>query len=670
MAQTFLSATGEIISCTTNIYTGLDLVAEIQNGVRIDRQVNAFGRPKCLSIGPDYSVEYGFNEYGQFLSLQSVTSTATNLFSYSYLSGSHLLSGVSMSSFAARKTYEPNRDLITSVSNTFDTATISAFIYENDAFGRRTARTDVTPTLTVNNAFGYNFKSEVTSATMGENQYVYEYDPIGNRIYAAFNAETNDYSANALNQYTIITNSVGSVPPCLNSPSYDLDGNMLTNGVWSYTWDAENRLTAVYSNNTLLVSNTYDHQSRRIAKIISRSGAVAQRNMFVWNGWNLIQERITDNGSLTTNSYIWGIDLSGALQDAGGVGGLLAVQRDSAVFFPCFDANGNITEYIDAAGAIRVHYAFDAFGNTITQSGDLALAFFYRFSAKYFDDEAGLYYYGYRYYSSGLGRWVNRDPLEENGGINLFSSGNTWVCKYDPFGLKVEDVEILSPFTYVNKNPDIGSYSMYVGLWFDELGQLGVSYKYFYYRMVLKVEYGTCCKKEEKWEKNKVYDYSSDKIFYDDATLEWQGGQTLGKVLTAGGTTSALYLNPINTAEKFGGSNIKKGPWSPEKGTMELDGYSYGDISMEIDWVVSNTLAPGFSSVPNPWGDTIQWHDIGQKRTGTKLPDNDIVKKGHQTIKIKWECGDAKGWSDEGTDPKIEGGSDRNKNQEHMQKGT
>jgi RHS repeat-associated protein len=316
---------------------------------------------------------------------------------------------------------KPNRDLITTVSNTFGTATISAFNYENDGLGRRTARVDTTPTLTVNNAFGYNLRSEVTSATMANGESSYNYDPIGNRIYAAFNAETNTYSANALNQYCSI-NPLNPVNPVQEiSPSYDLDGNMVTNGVWSYTWDAENRLTSVYSNDTLLVSNTYDHQSRRIAKIISRSGAEAQRNTFVYDGWNLVQEKLfTSNLSLST-FYTWGLDLSGTLQGAGGVGGLLAVQRGSASFFPCFDANGNVTEYIDASGTIRAHYAFDTFGNTISQSDDLASTFSQRFSTKYADDETSLYYYGYRFYSPELGRWVNRDPIEEQDGVNVYA---------------------------------------------------------------------------------------------------------------------------------------------------------------------------------------------------------------------------------------------------------
>jgi RHS repeat-associated protein len=180
----------------------------------------------------------------------------------------------------------------------------------------------------------------------------------------------------------------------------------------------------VRSNNNLLVSNVYDHQSRRIAKNvfeITQSGTNAIRQFsFVYDSWNVISEKLlTSNFSLST-FYTWGLDLSGILQGAGGVGGLLAVNPGSSVYFPCFDANGNVTEYVDASGTIRAHYAFDAFGNTISQSGDLATIFTHRFSTKYFDAETGLYYYGFRYYAPHFGRWVNRDLINELGGENIY----------------------------------------------------------------------------------------------------------------------------------------------------------------------------------------------------------------------------------------------------------
>jgi RHS repeat-associated protein len=66
----------------------------------------------------------------------------------------------------------------------------------------------------------------------------------------------------------------------------------------------------------------------------------------------------------------------------------------------------------------------------------MADAFAFRFSTKYFDTETGLYYYGYRFYSPDLHRWQNRDPIQEDGGRNLYGfCGSDGVNRVDPFGL-------------------------------------------------------------------------------------------------------------------------------------------------------------------------------------------------------------------------------------------
>ena len=60
-----------------------------------------------------------------------------------------------------------------------------------------------------------------------------------------------------------------------------------------------------------------------------------------------------------------------------------------------------------------------------------------RFSTKYLDPETGFYYYGFRYYDPNLGRWLTRDPIEEQGGLNLYGfCGNDAVNRVDRLGLK------------------------------------------------------------------------------------------------------------------------------------------------------------------------------------------------------------------------------------------
>ncbi|MBF0227850.1 MAG: RHS repeat-associated core domain-containing protein [Desulfobacterales bacterium] len=90
--------------------------------------------------------------------------------------------------------------------------------------------------------------------------------------------------------------------------------------------------------------------------------------------------------------------------------------------FYCYDGNGNVGELIDESGIIVGHYEYDAFGRTVKAVGALASENKFRFSTKYWETETELYYYGYRFYSAELGRWLNRDPIGEELFYNKLSS--------------------------------------------------------------------------------------------------------------------------------------------------------------------------------------------------------------------------------------------------------
>ncbi|MDT8391580.1 MAG: RHS repeat-associated core domain-containing protein [Lentisphaeria bacterium] len=102
---------------------------------------------------------------------------------------------------------------------------------------------------------------------------------------------------------------------------------------------------------------------------------------------------------------------------------------------PSYDANGNVSEYLDATGASVAHYEYSPFGRTTVATGSHSDIFKHRFSTKYLD-EHGLYYYGLRSYTPVLGRWINRDPKQEGGGLNLFGFvGNDSLNSFDLYGL-------------------------------------------------------------------------------------------------------------------------------------------------------------------------------------------------------------------------------------------
>ena len=196
-------------------------------------------------------------------------------------------------------------------------------------------------------------------------------------------------------------------------------------------------LCTVHTNRTNgprgLASYEYDAEKRRSFKSSSPGGT----RYFTYSGWSLLCETLTTDHFPLTTYFVWGRDLSGTLDGAGGVGGLLATEVGGVWYFPLYDNNGNVTDYVSETGEVVASYAYDAFGRTIDKSGPMADVFPFRFSTKYYDAETGLYYYGYRYYSPELGRWLTRDPIEEDGGDNLYAfCGNNGLNRFDILGAK------------------------------------------------------------------------------------------------------------------------------------------------------------------------------------------------------------------------------------------
>ena len=65
-------------------------------------------------------------------------------------------------------------------------------------------------------------------------------------------------------------------------------------------------------------------------------------------------------------------------------------------------------------------YVYGPFGEVVRANGPMAGVNPFQFSTKYTDQETELDYYGYRYYNASAGRWISRDPQDENGGENLY----------------------------------------------------------------------------------------------------------------------------------------------------------------------------------------------------------------------------------------------------------
>ncbi len=159
-----------------------------------------------------------------------------------------------------------------------------------------------------------------------------------------------------------------------------------------------------------------------------------------------------DESDNLSKSYVWGIDISGSEQGAGGVGGLLMASDGSVIHFPAYDGNGNITAYTDGSSALAASYEYSPFGALTASSGSTFSPF--RFSTKCYNTLTGLYYYGFRYYSPRFARWINRDPIGEQGGINLYGMvGNDAVNNGDYLGQAKTTVNVGGRKVTIEFNP-------------------------------------------------------------------------------------------------------------------------------------------------------------------------------------------------------------------------
>ena len=149
-------------------------------------------------------------------------------------------------------------------------------------------------------------------------------------------------------------------------------------------------------------------------------------------------------------------DLSGQVGGgAGGIGGILASTQASAPAYYHYDFNGNVVQVSSSNQTQLAKYTYSPFGEVLLKDG--AFTSRYQFSSKEYDASTGLNYYGYRFYSPELGRWVSRDPIREAERfidlMNLYRFGmGDPMNKVDALGLQTcSDIRDCSPIPPPNE---------------------------------------------------------------------------------------------------------------------------------------------------------------------------------------------------------------------------
>lgn len=219
-----------------------------------------------------------------------------------------------------------------------------------------------------------------------------------------------------------------------------LEAKAISKNILSLAYDAENQLTNITVAGSWKSDFTYDGLNRRrIERDYSWSGstwAPTNEIRYIYDGYLLVQERNSNNAVMVT--YTRGIDMSGSVHGAGGIGGLLARTDGTGSAFYHADGSGNITALINGSQNFVARYLYNPFGKLEGKWGALADANTMQFSSMPQHD--GLTFYPFRAYEPNLQRFLNQDPIQENGGINLYAFvGNSPLNRVDPLGLAFGD---------------------------------------------------------------------------------------------------------------------------------------------------------------------------------------------------------------------------------------
>jgi len=257
---------------------------------------------------------------------------------------------------------------------------------------------------------------------------------VGNRNFSAEGEEVTAYTANNLNQYT----SVSENDEEAFVPRFDADGNQTliktATGIWSAVYNAENRpvsFSRTEEDDTVtLVSCAYDSEGRRCFKKVTVNGTVTLHERYIYRGYlQIAAVNLLNTAHPLVHAILWDPTQPVATR-------LLAIRKGGSWHTYGWDLTKNICELFASTGALAVSYAYSPYGAVIA-NGDVTQPI--QWSNEYADGELGLAYYNYRLYNLIDGRWMSRDPYEENAGFNLFyMCNNTPIMYADYLGLDID----------------------------------------------------------------------------------------------------------------------------------------------------------------------------------------------------------------------------------------
>jgi RHS repeat-associated protein len=362
------------------------------NSTSLTFTYNAAGQRTKMVDQTGYTVNYVYDAVGR---LTGLTDTSSNpIVTYVYDAAGRLISKTNGNGSATTYQYDANGNVLHLINTAPGGGVNSRFDYVYNKLGEETSETTLDGTWT----YTYDADGQLTNAVfastninIASQNLAYTYDASGNRISSVINGVTTAYATNNMNQYT----SVGG-----SAFTYDANGNLLSDGTSTYTYNALNQLTSV-TNSSGTTTYTYNALGERIA-----STAAGQTTQYLNDptGIGTVVGEYTGAGTLIAD-FTYGY-------------GLVSQVHSGTQNYYDFDAAGNTVGITGSAGSYENTYSYLPFGASLSSNQSLANHFQFAGQFGLQTDATGLTYTRARYYSVTQGRFTAPDP-------SGFASGNT-----------------------------------------------------------------------------------------------------------------------------------------------------------------------------------------------------------------------------------------------------
>ena len=430
----------------------------------IQEEYDAFGR-SCgyrLMIGTR-TVQHSHLDYDHQGAMMGMNMEGLDTpFTWEYDETSGFLNKLSYpNGMVRRNTYHPRINLLASIGYE-DAGTgdmLAGHVYQYDHLMRPIQRRDSwdTSTMATTRDFTYNSRSELVNDELQQRgNFAYQYDNIGNRKIVRELEEETSYGTNRLNQYTNIIQADASFDPV-----YDADGNQIriktSTGIWNVCYDGNDRPVSFTSEDgRTVVSCGYDYQGRRFEKKVLVNGTTISHAYYLYRGYLQVAELdLMHPQPVLVKDYVWDPTETIATRLL-----MMTCWKEKGIevkenLYFMHDALKNVTCVFGEQHERKARYEYSPFGGMLTAEGDTFHTNKFRFSCEYTDDELGLVYYNYRHLNPTDGRWINRDPIQEQGGQHLYGFlGNNSLINIEITGKIFFGKDVV-----INATPDLKSKS-------------------------------------------------------------------------------------------------------------------------------------------------------------------------------------------------------------------